>query len=256
MKKGFKIAKWVLGGLLSIILIAVIAGFLAHEPVPPTTGTTAQADQLARAMEQAVNKAAWDSTRWVSWQFRTGTTYLWDKEREMVQVEWGDQKVLLHTPSRRGLAYTDGELVTDKVKKQKLIQRAWSQFANDSFWLCAPMKAFDPGTIRELVDLGNGQHGLLVSYNSGGVTPGDQYLWLLDENKRPRAWRMWVNIIPVGGLELSWQDWRVKDGQPLLAKDHQGAMFSVPILDLQLEDEIAAVQGGADPLAALAKDIQ
>lgn len=254
MKKGLKIAKWIFGSLLALVLVAVIAGIIAHQPLPSTTGTTAQADQLAREMEQAVNKAAWDSTRWISWQFPTGTAYLWDKERKMVQVKWGDKKVLLYTPGQQGLAYQNGQLVTDAARKQKLIQRAWSQFANDSFWLCAPMKAFDPGTKRALVDLENGEQGLLVTYQSGGVTPGDQYLWLLDENKRPRAWKMWVNIIPVGGLEFSWQDWRVKEGQPLLATDHRGPMFSVPIMNLQLEEEITAIREGQDPLEALAHD--
>jgi hypothetical protein len=31
-------------------------------------------------------------------------------------------------------------------------------------------------------------------------------LYLVDENYIPKAWRMWVSIIPVGGIETSWED--------------------------------------------------
>jgi hypothetical protein len=43
------------------------------------------------------------------------------------------------------------------------------------------------------------QEALLI-YASGGSTPGDSYMF-----RRPKlqakAWRMWVSIIPVGGLK-------------------------------------------------------
>ena len=93
-------------------------------------------------------------------------------------------------------------------KKDQLLEKAWKQFANDSFWLVAPFKIFDPGTERLLVDLEDNKKGLLVTYTSGGVTPGDSYLWILNENNIPIAYKMWVNIIPVGGVEFKWTDWR------------------------------------------------
>lgn len=225
-----KILKYLGLGLLGLIAIAIVAGVIANESMPEGTSGAA-ADALARKMETAVNKEAWDSTRFVGWEFPTGTVYLWDKDKHAVVVEWDDNKVLLDTRDRTGKVYIAGTEVTDSEKRSELLEKAWSQFANDSFWLCAPMKAFDPGTTRKVVD-DDGKEALLVHYSSGGVTPGDSYLWELDDSGLPVAWRMWVNIIPVGGLRFTWDDWKGDAASPKIAQDHAGALFSVPITNL------------------------
>jgi hypothetical protein len=94
------------------------------------------------------------------------------------------------------------------------------------------MKSFDPGTTREVVVEEDGREALLVHYSSGGVTPGDSYLWELNADGLPVAWRMWVNIIPVGGLRFTWEDWEGGTNSPKIAQEHVGALFSVPIIDL------------------------
>jgi hypothetical protein len=68
-----------------------------------------------------------------------------------------------------------------------------------------------------------------VTYTSGGVTPGDSYLWILDENDRPIAWKFWVQKIPIGGLESSWGDWQQYKGVWL------GASHEVGPLEIKLE---------------------
>jgi hypothetical protein len=205
MKKWFKISLWVIAVLL---LIPVIALFVVHEPRPELVPSP-EADQLAEKMLEAVNKPAWDTTYWVQWTFAGRNSFVWDRERNLVQVKWGNDKMALIDPSKRtGRAFSGGEALEGK-KQEKMIQRALSFFYNDSFWFIAPTKAFDPGTQRGLVELPDGEgQGLLVSYSSGGVTPGDAYLWILDENGLPQAYRMWVNIIPVGGLKAEWKDWK------------------------------------------------
>jgi hypothetical protein len=49
------------------------------------------------------------------------------------------------------------------------------------------------------------QEALMITYASGGSTPG-----ILCVVRRPKlhTWRMWVSIIPVGGLETTWEDWK------------------------------------------------
>ena len=231
--------------LLGLIILAVIAGWSAHQPLP-TGESGPAADALARKMETAVNKMAWDSTRFVSWRFISGTTYLWDKDRQAALVEWGDNKVLLRTDDQSGKVFVSGVEVTDQAEKEKLLQKAWAQFANDSFWLCAPMKAFNPGTTREIVKLEDGRQGLLVRYSSGGVTPGDSYLWHLKEDGLPEAWQMWVQIIPIGGLKFTWEDW-TSAPQPRIAQQHGGSLLDVPIADLEFPN-LSASDNPLSPL--------
>ena len=240
-----RILKYLGLSILVLILLGVIAGFIANQPLPQGESGP-EADALARKMEAAVNKPAWDSTRYVSWKFRTGTAYFWDKFQQAVVVEWGNNKVLLRTTDQSGIAYVDDVEVTASEEKESLLQKAWAQFANDSFWLCAQMKAFAPGTTREIVKLEDGSQGLMVHYSSGGVTPGDSYLWHLDETGMPTSWQMWVNIIPVGGLSFTWEDW-TNDEKGHIAKQHTGSLFGVPIVDLEFP-EISSAKNPLRPL--------
>jgi hypothetical protein len=121
---------------------------------------------------------------------------------------------------------------------EEAIQTAWSNWCNDSFWLNAPVKATDPGTIRKVVETESGDRHLLVQYGSGGVTPGDAYLWILDEKYLPEAFKMWVSIIPVGGVEATWSGWKSFDGA-MIATEHKMGPLEIPISDVRTGDSPA-----------------
>ena len=91
-------------------------------------------------------------------------------------------------------------MLKEKLVKN-LIEKAVKYFNNDSFWLLAPYKIFDKGTKRSLVTLDDGHEGLLVTYTTGGTTPGDSYLWHLDSTGKPVSFQMWVSSLPIDGLE-------------------------------------------------------
>ena len=123
-----------------------------------------------------------------------------------MQVEFEDQVVQVDIDKRRGTIIGSSEhlSVLDKVE---LCEKAWRLWINDSFWLNPITKVFDDGTMRSLATLKDGTEGLMISYSSGGVTPGDSYFWILNENYRPVAWKFWVSIIPIGGLRFTWDEW-------------------------------------------------
>ncbi len=185
----------------------------------PQGQSGAAADELATAVLTKLNKPAFDTISYLRWEFfRAGQKYFWDKKNNQAIIEWGTNKVIMQLDSQEAKAYTDGREQTGE-SLQKLKAKAWSNWCNDSFWMIAPFKLFDPGTTRELVDVTgeeNATKGLLVKYESGGVTPGDAYLWLLGDDNVPTGYKMWTSIIPVQGLYASWKGW----------EDHMGALLS------------------------------
>jgi len=226
-----KILKWT-GILVGVILLGlVITGLVLHERRPQGTAGP-EADALAKTMLDAVNQAAWDSTRYVQWTFTNRHHYLWDREAEWVEVRWSNNRVLLHTPTQKGHAWQDETAVEGDVANN-LLKTAWAFFCNDSFWLAAFNKVFDEGTQRQLVPQPDGSDALLVTYASGGVTPGDSYLWLLDENGLPQAWKMWVSVIPVGGLSFTWENWKELSTGAMVALDHKNQLANVALTNVR-----------------------
>lgn len=230
--------KRVLLSILALIAIVALVAFawlrsLGHDL--PSMHPGAEADALARAMMASVNHEAWLATGAVTWTFRGQNVHVWDRQRNLVRVAWkqeGDDgpvlmEVVLDLDSRDGIVLRDQQrLPADGQESTEALKAAWESWVNDSFWLNPIAKLFDEGTTRGLVtpqqgDFDESLRGLLVTYSSGGVTPGDSYLWLVDSNARPVAWRMWTQILPIQGLETSWESWQELSTGALVATKHQ-----------------------------------
>lgn len=218
MKRFLKIAGSLIGVLVFVLLVFL---WIQHEPLPETQPSV-EADALARKMLKALNHDAYKNTRYLEWSYRGGKNqYKWDKQLGTVEVRLAAVFIDLNLKDPAASKVTiDGKKAL-KDDKEELIEEALKNFNNDSFWLVAPYKVFDTGTQRSLVDLEDGTKGLLVTYNSGGTTPGDSYLWVLNDNGFPDAYKMWVKIIPVGGLKASWDDWIIAESGAYLPKSHK-----------------------------------
>ncbi len=219
--------------VLVLIVVGAIAFFIANESLPEgKPGPDAEA--LAEKMLNAIGNKAWEKIPFVAWSFRDAHHYVWDKQNHVSQVKWDDYEAVIDLNSITGRVTKSGESLTG-AELDEAVQTAWAYFCNDSFWLNAPAKVKDPGTTRKVVADEDGSQQLLVQYESGGVTPGDAYLWKLDENYLPTSYKMWVSIIPVGGVEASWENWVEKEGA-MISTRHEMGPLEIPIGNLKVGD--------------------
>lgn len=188
-----------------------------------------KADTLAHNMLEALNYEAYQNTNIIEWTFKKRHHYIWNKIENNCEVYWKDYKVNLDFNNiSKSKVYVHGFTI-DSDLSEELIQKALGYFNNDSFWLVAPYKVFDEGVERRLVKTENNKEALLVTYTSGGSTPGDSYLWLLDDNYKPKAFKIWASILPIKGLEASWSDWTTTESGAQLPTFHKLLVIGLEI---------------------------
>ncbi len=232
MKRVFKALFKILGIFIGLLIVAsIVIYFIYNEPLPKGE-QGAVADALAEKMLIAVDQTSYRNTRYLEWSM-IGHTYKWDKEMGVVDVSWDDfiAKLNLNNPTKSVVYQNDTKLIGNASEKK--LQKATDYFNNDSFWLVAPFKIFDKGTTRSIIKNQDGSKSLLVTYGEGGSTPGDSYLWKLNDSGFPESYKMWVKIIPIGGIEASWDDWQIVESGARLPVSHQLSFMELRISNLK-----------------------
>ncbi len=235
--------------LLVSVLACVGTGLVLHEPRPSTGETGAAADALARELESAVDRDAFEATRAFEWRFGGRHDLIWDRDRGLASVTFSDKRALFRVGDQQGLVFTGDEWVRDPEN----VAKAYSIFINDSYWLNPAIKSFDEGVTRSVVEVEGGR-GLLIEYASGGVTPGDAYLWILDGNGLPREWQMWVSIIPIGGVRASWDDFIETTTGAKISTRHEIGPMTLRLENVRGEASLRELIGPAgDPFEPLVR---
>ena len=228
------ILKWILRGLLAVVALLVIVFFVLKfslaEDIP--TGTPGvPADELALKVLDAIEHDKFLEAELISWTFRGTNKYNWYPQQGMVEVRWDNKLVKLDLESNdKSTAFENGSVLNEQ-DTQETVAYALKNFNNDSFWMVAPHKIMDPGTEREIIRE-DAQEKLLVRYTSGGTTPGDVYVWKLDNNYHPQNFKMWVSIIPFDGVEAKWQDWEMTPAGFPVSKTKSVFGVEIPITDI------------------------
>ncbi|MDO6600612.1 hypothetical protein [Tenacibaculum sp. 1_MG-2023] len=212
--------------LLLVLLIAFVGiYYVVNNEKLPEGKQGVEADALATKMLSAINNEAFKNTEVIEWSFRGVHNYKWYKQQERVSVSWDNNWVeLFFKNPDKNKVFIDGK----EVNNPALIKTATDFFNNDSFWLVAPHKVFDNGVERSLVKH-NDKDALMVTYTSGGTTPGDSYLWILDENGFPTDYKMWTKIIPIGGVSATWSDWKTTEAGFKLPTKHTLSLFGMEL---------------------------
>ncbi|WP_340198520.1 hypothetical protein [Ascidiimonas sp. W6] len=227
-----KFFKWIFLTLIFLGVLLTVTFFVLDEKLPEGIEGE-EADRLALKIQENLYYDAFKKTAIIEWSFPGEHHYIWNKKEENVIVKWGGNKVSLDLKQKEKSEVLSPSGALAQKEKSELINKAIDYFNNDSFWLIAPFKLFDTGVTRKLVNLKDGNKGLLITYTKGGSTPGDSYLWRIDENGRPVNFKMWVSIIPIGGLEASWDEWKKTKTGILLATSHKILFFNLKIDNLE-----------------------
>lgn len=233
-----------------ILAAASVALFILSQPRPKGTAGP-EAEALAQNLLRSVNTDAWKNTGAVRFTF-LGHRHLWDRQRGYEWLESGDRRILLRINARTGRAW-EGVSEAHGERAQKLLNDAYAAWVNDSFWLNPVSKIMDRGVTRSLVRDSMGNRRLLVEYASGGLTPGDAYLWTPGaDGSPPIAWSLWVHVIPIGGLSTSWERWVTLSTGAKVATLHRIGPVSLELKDVAGAKTLAALLGSTnDPFAAL-----
>lgn len=193
--------------LLGIAAILFLSLFLIYNSPLPQGEMGKKADTLALNISKNLGYEAFQKTNFLSWEVRN-YSYLWDRKQKKVTIKWNHNHLIFYpnTPNN-SLVITPKNC--SKQQRLQLISTAQKKFNNDSFWLIAPFKFFDPNVERRYIPATKHEsESLLITYMSGGTTPGDSYQWFVNDNYRPTYYKMWVKIIPIGGLPANWSHWK------------------------------------------------
>ncbi|MCH8533617.1 MAG: hypothetical protein LAT51_00985 [Flavobacteriaceae bacterium] len=232
-KKILRISLYVVLSIIGILLVSFVTLKVIYNEELPQGEKGAPADELAQQMLEAIKHEEFTQAKEIHWEFRGVNRYKWKLQEDIVEVFWKDYHVELQTktPEKSKVYQNDKEIEGEEQKEA--IAYATINFNNDSFWLIAPHKVFDEGVERQVIEKGNKQK-LLVTYTSGGSTPGDSYLWELDENYMPISMKMWVSILPFDGVEAKWVDWQMTPGGFPLPQQRTFFGVEIPISDVEV----------------------
>jgi len=232
-----------LGLVFTGVAIALAVGCGLVSERRPEAAPSAEADALARRVAAAVDADAWARTGAVRFVFRGKNAWLWDRAGGRARLRSGEREVLFRVHDQSGIALEDGRPLSGEALDEALAA-AWKAFCNDTFWLNPVVKLFDAGTQRALVPTEAGV-GLLVTYASGGVTPGDAYLWHVGPDGRPSAWQMWVQILPVGGVHMTWEGWQTLETGAVVSTLHKGTVADLALTEVAGSATLEGLEPGA-----------
>jgi hypothetical protein len=223
--------RFVIKAALSLCVVLFLAACWAHQPRPKLEDGV-KADALARRVMSAVGADAWRQLHRMVFTFR-GQRYDWKMSHQSVQVGLDSEQVILDLRAQTCARKADGEAIeADECRAH------FSRWNNDSFWLHPFGKFFDPGAERSVCDIeedGRTEPWLCVRFGAGGSTPGDLYAIQVGADGRPSAWRMWVKILPVGGVYTRWSNWKELPGGAWFAGLRELGVYTIPLELISIE---------------------
>ncbi|MEO8431649.1 MAG: hypothetical protein ABI592_09085 [Acidobacteriota bacterium] len=217
------------------IRLAVL--FLLASPALAQT-PDARADAVARELVASLGgEGAWEKSRQLRFDFvvaREGQpmarfSHVWDRYTGDYRLSGTDKTgapytVYFNVNTREGRVFVNGRPAEGETR-DALLKSAYGRFINDSYWLLAPWKVFDPGVRRTYdgekpcPDGGGMCDVLKLSFDNVGMTPRDVYwLWITRDGRRMVQWQYLLNGAEEEPTTALWKDWQ-KFGGMMLSVD-------------------------------------
>lgn len=202
--------------LLPLLAALALAGCASDtepfRPIPrPLEAAQPQtrADSVAARIAEFAGLDAWEALPAIAFSFgfeREGiptvaVRHLWDRRRNRYRAEWPADApedsvyvALFSDWPDEGAVYRGGERV-DSVGTDEALAAARRRTINDTYWLLAPLKLFDPGVTRTYAPDSSdaSTEAIRLSFDDVGITPGDQY-WLFADRETGRLER-WTFLL-------------------------------------------------------------
>jgi len=206
-------------GLATIFLTATLAAHGAERDP--------KADAVGKELIAALGgEKSWETARQFQFDFvveREGKTvarfsHVWDRYTGDYRVSGTDKSgapflVLLNVNTKQGKAFINGK-PAEGEEQEKLLKMAYGRFINDTYWLLAPWKVFDPGVTLaydgEKPCPGGGSCDVLkLSFENVGLTPKDVYwLWVTRDGRQMVQWQFVLNGASEEPTTVSWKNWQ------------------------------------------------
>lgn len=127
-------------------------------------------------------RAAWDETRFISWNFFGRRKLAWDKQEGRVRIEsLPDSTIyLLDMKTGKGRVRIKNTELVEADTLGKMLKRAERIWINDSYWLVMPFKLKDSGVTLKYLGEDTLQTGgfcnvLQLTFENVGSTPENKY---------------------------------------------------------------------------------
>src|SRR5262245_37159898 len=224
----------------AVLLLASlgVAGSVERDP---------KADAVGKELIAAMGgMPAWEKARLFRFDFvvvREGKevarfAHAWDRYTGDYRVSGVDKAgapyvALFNVNTKQGRAWVNGVSV-DGADKDKRLESAYGRFINDTYWLLAPWKIFDPGVHLtydgEKACPGGGTCDVLrLSFENVGLTPKDVYwMWVTRDGRHMIQWQYVLGGASDPPTTAQWKDWRNTGGLMLsLDKTMVGEPFEI-----------------------------
>jgi hypothetical protein len=208
-----------------------VSALLALGFLPLPLAADEKADAVAKELVASLGgPAAWEKARQFRFDFVVESEgkrvaefhHVWDRYTGDYRLLGTDKSgapyaVYLNVNTHQGTAFVNGRPV-DGDEKAKLLENAYGRFINDSYWLLAPWKVFDPGVHRDYDGEKPGPDGapcdvVKLSFEGVGMTPKDLYwLWITRDGHRMVQWQYVLGGAAEEPTTALWKDWRTFGG--------------------------------------------